>query len=62
MKPNCRQWSEAKPMMPNDSRLEQPTNSPEPDLLAGYREMANDQEHNSEALEWCDALIGDALP
>ena len=32
------------------------------ELLAGYREMANDQEHEAEALEWCEGLIGDAIP
>jgi hypothetical protein len=30
-------------------------------LLAGYREMADDQEHEAEALEWCEGLIGDAI-
>jgi hypothetical protein len=24
--------------------------------------MANDQEHEAEALEWCEGLIGDAIP
>ncbi len=32
------------------------------ELLAAYREMANDQEHEVEALEWCEGLIGDAIP
>jgi hypothetical protein len=32
------------------------------ELLAGYREMANDQEQEAEALEWCEGLIGDAIP
>ena len=31
------------------------------ELLAGYREMANDGEHEAEALEWCEGLIGDAI-
>jgi hypothetical protein len=26
----------------------------------GYRKMASDREHEREAEEWCDALIGDA--
>jgi hypothetical protein len=29
-------------------------------LAAGYREMANDRERESEAEEWSDGLIGDA--
>jgi hypothetical protein len=32
------------------------------ELLAAYGEMANDQEHEVEALEWCEGLIGDAIP
>ncbi len=31
----------------------------EPDLEAGYREMAKDEEHEKEALEWAEAMIGD---
>lgn len=38
------------------------THSPRAALLEGYREMADDQEHEYEALEWCEALIGDATP
>lgn len=30
------------------------------DLEAGYRAMAADEAHEAEALEWCEALIGDA--
>ena len=41
---------------------EQLANSQEGGLLEGYREMANDQEHEAEALEWCEGLIGDAIP
>jgi hypothetical protein len=26
-----------------------------------YREMAADAEHEREALEWCEALVGDAI-
>lgn len=26
-----------------------------------YREMADDAEHEREAEEWCEALIGDAI-
>ena len=26
----------------------------------GYRKMASDKEHEREAEEWCDALIGDS--
>jgi hypothetical protein len=33
----------------------------EAELLAGYGEMAADVEHEREAMEWCEALIGDAL-
>jgi hypothetical protein len=29
-------------------------------LEEGYREMASDTEHEREAAEWCDALIGDS--
>jgi hypothetical protein len=39
---------------------EELSNSQEGGLLAGYREMANDQEHEAEALEWSEGLIGDA--
>lgn len=31
------------------------------DLAAGYRAMAADGEREKAALEWCDALIGDAV-
>jgi hypothetical protein len=34
----------------------------EGELLAGYRAMASDQEQEAEALEWCEGLIGDAIP
>jgi hypothetical protein len=30
-------------------------------LLEGYREMASDTEHEREAVEWCEALIGDSF-
>jgi hypothetical protein len=43
-------------------QVEQLANSQEGGLLAGYREMANDQEHEAEALEWSEGLIGDANP
>jgi len=36
------------------------SNSQEVRLLASYREMATDQEHEAEALEWCEGLIRDA--
>jgi hypothetical protein len=29
-------------------------------LEEGYREMASDTEHEREAAEWCDALIGNS--
>ena len=29
-------------------------------LEEGYREMASDAEHEREAKEWCEALIGDS--
>jgi hypothetical protein len=35
--------------------------APESESLAGYREMANDHEHEAEALGWCEGLIGDAI-
>lgn len=31
------------------------------ELRAGYEEMSRDAEREAEALEWCEALIGDAL-
>jgi hypothetical protein len=31
------------------------------DLAEGYREMADDREHEIEAEEWTEALIGDIL-
>ena len=31
----------------------------EQDLEAAYREMAMDEEHENEALEWAEAMIGD---
>jgi len=39
---------------------EQLSNSQEGGLLAGYREMAADQQRESEAQEWSEGLIGDA--
>ncbi len=30
-----------------------------PDLESGYQAMAHDEEHEAEALEWAEALIGD---
>jgi hypothetical protein len=30
------------------------------ELEEAYRRMANDAEHEREAQEWCEALIGDA--
>jgi len=30
------------------------------ELLAAYQEMAGDQQHEDEAQEWCEGLIGDA--
>lgn len=32
------------------------------DLNAAYRQMARDEERESEALEWAEATIGDAAP
>jgi hypothetical protein len=48
--------------MKSDSRQPAASGLHEPgprdgELLSGYREMANDQEHEAEALEWCEALI-----
>lgn len=31
----------------------------EQDLEANYREMAKDEEHEKEALEWVEAMVGD---
>ena len=30
------------------------------EMLAAYREMAADEEHEREAQEWCEGMIGDA--
>jgi len=35
--------------MSNEKRLEK-----------GYREIASDAEHEREAAEWCEALVGDS--
>ena len=32
------------------------------DLIRGYRAMAADETREEEALEWCEALIGESLP
>ena len=54
--------------VPNDladvlrARVEELANSQAGGLLEGYREMANDKEYEAEALEWCEGLIGDAIP
>ena len=31
------------------------------ELAQGYRDMAADKEREAEALEWCEALIGDGF-
>ena len=31
------------------------------DLQAGYEEMSRDLQHETEALDWCEALVGDAF-
>jgi hypothetical protein len=31
------------------------------ELSAGYEEMSKDAEREAEALEWCEALVGDAF-
>ena len=33
----------------------------EEELAQGYRDMAADKEREAEALEWCEALIGDGF-
>ncbi len=33
----------------------------EDELAQGYRDMAADKEREAEALEWCEALIGDGF-
>jgi ketopantoate hydroxymethyltransferase len=30
-------------------------------LLAGYRQMAEDEQSEQEALDWCEALIADGV-
>ncbi|HXX23442.1 MAG TPA: hypothetical protein VEO19_09850 [Terriglobia bacterium] len=44
------------------AQVEELANSQAGGLLEGYREMANDQQHEAEALEWSEGLIGDAIP
>jgi hypothetical protein len=44
------------------AQVEELANSQAGGLLEGYRQMADDQEHEAEALEWCEGLIGDAIP
>jgi hypothetical protein len=39
---------------------EQLSNAQEGGLLAGYREMAADEQRETEAQEWSEGLIGDA--
>jgi hypothetical protein len=41
-------------------RIESLQDSQHAELLAAYREMAADRERETEAEEWCEALIGDA--
>jgi hypothetical protein len=53
--------------MKSDSRQPAVSRRREPsprdgELVAGYREMANDKEHEAEALEWCEGLSDDAIP
>ena len=31
------------------------------ELQAGYEEMSRDVQREAEALEWCEALVGDAF-
>jgi hypothetical protein len=31
------------------------------DLQAGYEEMSRDLKHETEALDWCEALVEDAF-
>jgi hypothetical protein len=31
------------------------------DLQAGYEEMSRDLQHETEALDWCEALVGDGF-
>jgi hypothetical protein len=35
-------------------------NPKQAEMLAAYREMAADEEHEREAQEWCEGMIGDA--
>jgi hypothetical protein len=43
------------------SRLHEPA-AAERELLAGYRALARDRAQETEALEWCEGLIVDAIP
>jgi hypothetical protein len=55
-------WTESTSTQPAAaSRLLEPS-QPGSELLAGYHEMANDPEHEAEGREWCEGLIGDAVP
>jgi len=31
------------------------------EIQFGYREMSEDSDHETQALEWCEAMIADAL-
>jgi hypothetical protein len=41
-------------------RIEEISNQLEGSILSRYREMAQDEEHETEAREWSEGLIGDA--
>jgi hypothetical protein len=41
-------------------RIEEISNQLEGSILSRYREMAQDEEHEAEAREWSEGLIGDA--
>jgi hypothetical protein len=46
-------------IMEHDSAAHESSQAKEADLAEGYRQMAADVEHEMEAEEWAEALIGD---
>jgi len=51
--------------MPNEIEVSEVTRdwslATEEELRRGYEQMASDSEREKEALEWCEALIGDGF-
>jgi hypothetical protein len=48
-------------LMDRDSAVPETEQTRPADLAEGYRQMAADVEHEMEAEEWAEALIGDVL-